>query len=235
MLLYLFILFIVFPSLALILLLLCQPQWILRFIESVILGAVYFAKTNKLIIALTIDDTPDVLTTPLILEVLKQNNIKATFFIISNQIIGNENIVESIVNDGHELGNHMTEDKPSIKMSPEEFEQDLLQAHSIISRFSKAEWMRPASGCYNKEMLKVAKNYNYRVALGSVYPYDTHIKLSWFSINHILFNVRPGSIIVLHDGNSRGHRTAKTLAKILPILKGRGYQFATLSQLFSES
>ena len=218
----------------LILILFFQPRWILTIIESFMPGVVYFAKIDKPIIALTIDDTPDACTTPIILNVLKQNNIKATFFIISNSIIGNENVIESIVTDGHELGNHMTADKPSINMSPEEFEQDLLQAHSIISRFAETKWMRPASGWYNTEMLKITKKHNYRVALGSVYPYNAHIKSSWFAINHILFNARPGSIIVLHDGNSRGHRTATTLARILPILKARGYRFATLSELFCE-
>jgi peptidoglycan/xylan/chitin deacetylase (PgdA/CDA1 family) len=211
-----------------------QPQWILAIVESIDHGVIYFAKTNQPIIALTIDDVPDADTTPLILSVLRQYKVKATFFIISSQILGNEKIAEAIVSDGHELGNHMTEDKPSIKLSPKEFEKDLLKAHSFISRFSETKWMRPASGWYNKEMLKVAKKHNYRVVLGSVYPYDTHIKSSWFSIKHILFNARPGSIIVLHDGNSRGHRTVKTLTKILPILLARGYQFATLSQLFSE-
>jgi peptidoglycan-N-acetylglucosamine deacetylase len=218
----------------LILILFFQPRWILTIIESFMPGVVYFVKIDKPIIALTIDDTLDACTTPIILNVLKQNNIKATFFIISDSIIGNENIIESIVTDGHELGNHMTADKPSINMSPEEFEQDLLQAHSIISRFAETKWMRPASGWYNTEMLKITKKHNYRVALGSVYPYDAHIKSSWFAINHILLNTRPGSIIVLHDGNSRGHRTAKTLAKILPTLKTRGYKFTTLSELFSE-
>lgn len=218
----------------LILILFFQPRWILTIIESFMPGVVYFAKIDKPIIALTIDDTPDACTTPIILNVLKQNNIKATFFIISDSIIGNENVIQSIVTDGHELGNHMTADKPSINMSLEEFEQDLLQAHSTISRFAETKWMRPASGWYNTEMLKITKKHNYRVALGSVYPYDAHIKSSWFAINHILFNTRPGSIIVLHDGNSRGHRTAKTLAKILPTLKTRGYKFATLSELFSE-
>ena len=221
--------------LGLILILFFQPNFIFDLVNSTIPEVAYFCKSNKPIIALTIDDTPDADTTTLILNVLKQNKIKATFFLISSQILGNEKIVEAIVSDGHELGNHMTEDKPSIKLSPKEFEEDLLKAHSIISRFSETKWMRPASGWYNTKMVKIAKKHNYRIALGSIFPYDTHIRSSWFAINHILFNARLGSIIVLHDGNSRGHRTVKTLAKILPILLARGYQFATLSQLFSES
>ena len=210
-----------------------QPRCLLSLAESIIPGVVYFAKTDQSVIALTIDDTPNAKTTPLILDVLEQNGVKATFFVISNQMLGNEKIIENIVNNGHELGNHMTEDQPSIRLSPEEFEKDLLQAHAIISRFSQISWLRPASGWYNSAMIKIAQKHNYRVALGSIFPYDTHIKSSWFAANFILFNIHPGSIIVLHDGESRGEITASTLAKILPKLKEKGYKFVTLSQLFS--
>ncbi|MEI6327868.1 MAG: polysaccharide deacetylase family protein [Pseudanabaena sp. ELA645] len=134
--------------LGLILILFFQPNFIFDLVNSTIPEVAYFCKSNKPIIALTIDDTPDADTTTLILNVLKQNKIKATFFLISSQILGNEKIVEAIVSDGHELGNHMTEDKPSIKLSPKEFEEDLLKAHSVISRFSETAWMRPASGWY---------------------------------------------------------------------------------------
>lgn len=216
----------------LVLMLFFQPRWLLSFVTSMIPGAVYFAKTDQPIIALTIDDAPDAETTLLILHLLKRNNVKATFFLISSQILGNEKTIEKMVADGHELGNHMTEDKPSINLSPEEFEQDLLQAHSSISKFAEVRWMRPASGWYNLRMLETAKKHGYRVALGSVFPYDTHIPSSWFATNHILLNVRPGSIIVLHDVDSRGQRTASTLAKILPKLKQKGYKLVTLSELF---
>ncbi|MEB3161546.1 MAG: chitin deacetylase family protein [Synechocystis sp.] len=215
-----------------ILILFFQPYWILAIIELFIPGVVYFAKTDDKLIALTIDDSPHNGTTPVILNILREHEVKATFFVISNQILANENIIQTMVADGHELGNHMTEDKPSIKLSPEEFETNLLEAHAIISRFDETRWFRPASGWYNSAMIKTAKKHGYQTALGSVFPYDTLIESTWFAINHILFNIRPGSIIVLHDGNSRGQNTAKTLAKILPILKTRGYTFVTLSELF---
>ncbi len=227
---YLFF-FIIFLNLALVLFF--QPRWILAIVESIVPGVIYFAKTDRPIIALTIDDVPNVETTLSILDVLKKNNVKATFFVISSQVFGNEEIIEAIVNDEHELGNHMTEDQPSIKLSPEEFETDLLKAHSVIAKFANIRWMRPASGWYNSKMIEIAKKHNYHVALGSVFPYDTHIQSTWFSVNHIMFNVVPGSIIVLHDGNSRGQRTASTLTEILPKLKDKGYEFVTLSELVS--
>jgi peptidoglycan-N-acetylglucosamine deacetylase len=136
-----------------------------------------------------------------------------------------------IVAEKHELGNHLTEDKPSIKLSPQEFEANLLEAHTVISKFTNPRWMRPASGWYNNTMLETARKYGYRVALGSLFPFDTHIHSSWFAARHILLNVRPGSIIVLHDCGSRGRRTAETLEMILPKLCSKGYSVVTLSEL----
>ena len=209
-----------------------QPRWIFSFVASNFPGVVYFAKTNKPIVALTIDDGPDPITTPKILETLARYEAKATFFLISSRIEGNEKIVADIVSNGHELGNHLTEDKPSIKLSPSTFEMELLEAHKVLANFAEPHWLRPASGWYNAGMLETARKYGYQVALGSVFPYDTHIPSSWFASMHILANVLPGSIIVVHDCGSRGERTITTLATVLSQLRQRGYDVVTLSELF---
>ncbi len=222
-------------SCILILTLLSRLSWLPAILAFASPDVAYFKKTDWPIIALTIDDSPDTNTTPLILTTLKQHHIKATFFIISGQISGNEKIMEEIVQDGHELANHLTEDRPSIKLSLAEFEASLQKADTAIAQFSEPKWMRPASGWYNRDMLQIAKKYNYRVALGSIFPFDTHIKSSWFAKNYILFKITPGAIIILHDGNSRGLRTAVTLDKVVPALKKRGYKFVTLSELFDEN
>ncbi|WP_084176525.1 polysaccharide deacetylase family protein [[Limnothrix rosea] IAM M-220] len=186
-----------------------QPRWLLRIIQSVSWGVVYFVNTNEKAIALTIDDVPDRETTPLILEVLAKHHVKATFFIIADQVKNNEDIVEAIAAAGHELGNHMMEDRPSIFLSAAEFETNLLAAQKIISKFAPVRWFRPASGWYSRQMIKTAKKQGLAIALGDVFPYDTHIRSVNFAVNHILWNVCPGSIVVLHDGGERGKRTAK--------------------------
>ena len=68
------------------------------------------------------------------------------------------------------------------------------------------------------------------VALGSVFPYDTHIPSAWFARHHIEVTIRHGAIIVLHDGQDRGQRTAEVLQRLLPTLKAKGYQVVTLSE-----
>ncbi|MCC5645239.1 polysaccharide deacetylase family protein [Nostoc sp. CHAB 5824] len=210
-----------------------QPRWLLSIIASIFPGVIYFAKTTQKIIALTIDDTPDPNTTPKLLEVLRHYQARATFFIISNKVRTNESIVLQIIEQGHELGNHLTKDEPSIKLSSEEFEANLIEAHHILTQFSVPHWLRPASGWYNHTMVKIAQKYGYTVALGSIFPLDTHIHSPWFASNHILLNTRPGSIVILHDDGERGERAALTLERVLPELARRGYRVVTLSELFS--
>jgi peptidoglycan-N-acetylglucosamine deacetylase len=212
------------------------PQWwLIKLISPRICpNAVYFKVTEQPIIALTIDDSPDANTTPKILAVLAEYKVVATFFPIANKIAENQTIIEAIVRDGHEIGNHLTEDKPSIKLK-EKFATELDKAERVLSHFTTIKWLRPGGGWCDQEMVEIAKKYNYQVALGSVWSYDTHIPSSRFASWFILANTKPGSIIVLHDVAQRGKRTITTLKKIIPELQKKGYRFVTLSELFGNN
>jgi peptidoglycan/xylan/chitin deacetylase (PgdA/CDA1 family) len=76
---------------------------------------------------------------------------------------------------------------------------------------------------------------DYRCVLGSVYPLDTVIPSSLFATAFISLNVRPGSIVILHDRENRGRRTVTTLKRILPKLQRRGYKIVTLTELYHAS
>jgi peptidoglycan/xylan/chitin deacetylase (PgdA/CDA1 family) len=191
----------------------------------------YYVDTQAKAVALTIDDGPDAVTTPKILDVLKQNDAHATFFIITGRVSGNEALLKRMVDEKHELGNHCTRNEASIRLSPEEFEKQLVQSNAVLARFGRIRWFRPGHGSYNAVMLATLKRHGYRCALGSVYPFDPAIRWSWFSRRFILSNTRPGSIIILHDSGGMGKRTAKTLSKVLPALKKRGLRIVTLSEL----
>jgi peptidoglycan/xylan/chitin deacetylase (PgdA/CDA1 family) len=191
----------------------------------------YSVDTQTPVVALTIDDGPDSTSSPLILDVLEKYDAHATFFLISEHIPGNEEIVRQMIAEGHELGNHLTADEPSIGLPLEEFEQDLIEADELLSEFTDVQWVRPGSGWYNEEMLDIMEKHGYRCALGSVYPYDPQIGLYWYSAQYVLWKVKPGAVVVLHDYDTRGYRTAKALEIILPELEERGYRVVTLSEL----
>lgn len=191
----------------------------------------YFVKTDQRVVALTIDDGPDPVTTPKILDVLRHNGTHATFFIITEHIPGNEQLLKRIVKEGHELANHLTRDEPSIKLPPEQFTQELISADQILKKYADVSWFRPGAGRFNEAMLSTVSEHGYRCALGSVYPLDPYIPSSWFASQFILWAMHPGAVIVLHDVGARGERTAETLWRVLPRLKRNGYLVITLSGL----
>lgn len=211
--------------------LLRQPQWLIDLLASRSPSVLYFVKTERPLLALTIDDGPDQRTTRHILDVLERNEARATFFLISDRVRGNEGLVRAIVEAGHELGNHMTRDRPSIHLSKAEFESALLVADSVLSQFGDVRWVRPSGGRYDAGMLSIIEKHRYRCALGSIYPYDATIPFSAFAIRFILSKARPGSVIILHDGGARGRRTVVILERILVEIRRRGLHAVTLSEL----
>jgi peptidoglycan/xylan/chitin deacetylase (PgdA/CDA1 family) len=191
----------------------------------------YSVATSAPVVTLTIDDGPDPLTTPPLLDLLERHGARATFFIITSRVAGNEALLRRMVANGHELGNHLFRDEPSVKLPPDEFERQLLSSDALLSRFGPVRWVRPGSGRYNSHMLETIAGHGYQCALGSVYPFDPQIRWSWFSRRFILGTVEPGSVIILHDWGSRGRRTLKTLSTVLPELRARGYSIVPLSEL----
>ncbi|MFK8183983.1 MAG: polysaccharide deacetylase family protein [Phormidesmis sp.] len=227
--------------------LLSQPNWIFSWAARLYPGALYSIEVETFPgispkVALTIDDGPGPHTEE-ILALLARYEAKATFFNISEHLPGYEAVVSQKVQAGHELGNHLTTDEASIRLSASEFEADLLAAEAALLPFltqKKAgniqlNWLRPGMGFYTPQMRNIAERHGYRLALGNNFPYDTHLPNPRFASSFILANVQPGDIIVLHDGQgdhaARGDRTLQTLQTILPILNSRGYTVTTLSEL----
>lgn len=194
-------------------------------------AVLYSVETDRPVLALTIDDGPDSSTTPALLDVLAQHDAHATFFVISERVNGNEGLVRSLLVAGHEIGNHMTQDEPSIELSPEAFERKLLQAHAELSEFTELRWFRPGSGWYDEAMLEILERHGYRCVLGTVYPLDAHIGSVRFASRVILAMAKPGRIIILHDAGERGQRTWEILREVLPVLRERGYRVVTVSEL----
>jgi peptidoglycan-N-acetylglucosamine deacetylase len=216
-----------------ILLLFPQPNSIALISPGICPEAVYFFQIDRPLIALTIDDSPNPQTTLKILDVLQANEAKATFFAISSEVEKYPEIITQIVDRGNEIGNHLTRDEPSINLG-KKFEAELIAADRILRQFDSVSWVRPGRGFCDRDMIRVATKHNYKMVLGSIWPYDTNFSFANFSVWFILHNLHPGGIIVLHDaGNNgeRGKRTVQTLKRVLPELSKRGYRVVTLSQL----
>jgi peptidoglycan/xylan/chitin deacetylase (PgdA/CDA1 family) len=210
------------------------PRSVVPWLASRDSGCLYFVESSEPRVALTLDDGPDTATTPALLHVLQTHQARATFFLISEHIT-NDSLVATLVAQGHEIGNHLTRDEPSIRLSAAAFDSSLAAAGRRLTAFAPVRWARPGGGRYNQAMVATMERQGYACALGSVYPYDAELPSTRFSSAFILANVRPGAILVLHDGGSRGQRTRATLERVLPELRQRGFQVVTLSELVGGS
>lgn len=210
------------------------PNTLIRYFQRRWPDVLWHVPTTEKVIALTIDDAPSEFTRG-ILEVLKENDAKATFFVIGGQVAGREDILREMVQGGMELGNHAMHDEPSRSLSPTQLEVEMGQVESSINSTYAAlelprppKYFRPGSGFFSTRMRAQIKELGYQMVLGSIYPHDPQIPYPKVNARHILSMARPGGIIICHD---RRGWTVPMLRKVLPELKRRGYVITTVTGL----
>lgn len=193
---------------------------------------------NEKVVALTIDDAPSRYT-PGLLKLLSTHDARATFFVIGNQVHGNEGVLEDIVRQGSELANHAMSDQPSTSLSQSTLMAEIGAVHKLLDRIyeklgmvRKERYFRPGSGFFSRDMLKTVKESGYALVLGTIYPHDAQISWSSVNVRHVMSKVRPGGIIILHDRRSW---SIDTVGGILKGLKKRGYRVVTVTELLALS
>lgn len=206
-------------------------MWIVQWAERSNPEVVFSFVMADSLVALTIDDGPDPVITRRVLNVLKRYDARATFFLTGEQIEGREDILERIVNEGHELGNHGMRETPSIFLGARTFRKELHEADSLLSAYGPIRWFRPATGFYNRRIREEADSLGYTLALGSVYPNDAHVRNVRRISRYVLRHVEPGAVIILHEGRVGRRTIVESLERILPELRARGYRVVTLSEL----
>jgi polysaccharide deacetylase family sporulation protein PdaB len=199
---------------------------------------VWEVPTDDQIVALTFDDGPDPENTELILDLLKQYNAKATFFLVGSKVERNPELVRREVAEGHELANHTYShiyfDKGT---SITKIKKDITRAEEVIFSVTgqKSHLFRPPGGIYNEKLVQMAKQLGYIVVLWSWHQ-DSR---DWDTpgvhkiVNSVLNHTQKGDIVLFHEYVEGQTQTIEALKQILPELKQRGYRFVTVSELLT--
>ncbi|HET8624823.1 MAG TPA: polysaccharide deacetylase family protein [Gemmatimonadales bacterium] len=189
---------------------------------------------------LTFDDGPNQDATPLVLDILAREAVPATFFLVGGHVRRFPDIARRIAADGHAIGNHTDSHQRLHLAGPRRIAEELGRAHDAIAQATGVEPLlfRAPHGYRNPFVLSEARRRGYRILGWTFGVWDTARPGSQEIRRRIRHGLRPGSILLLHDGDGYdpfGDRlqTAHALPGIIEDVRAPGYSFAPVSQLFA--
>lgn len=187
----------------------------------------YNYTSAKKSIAITFDDSPNKNKTNKILEYLKDNHFHATFFVVGEKCLNNEDLLLSIKSNGNEIGSHTYKHQNIKNVTDIELEEDYNKVNSIYKRLFNEDirYLRPPYGSYKKSQLNVL---DVSFILWSLDTLDWKYRNSDYLINYVLDNVSDGDIILFHDSYDS---TVKAIEELLPLLYSKGYQVMSIKEL----
>lgn len=208
--------------------------FILLFSFSSQASIIYNGK-NPSQVALTFDDGPSFKYTGKVLDILKKENVKATFFVVGNKVAFWPEILEREVKEGHEIGNHTYYHSRITELNDNILIEELDMTSRLVKKLTgkKLVYFRPPHGTFTKSERVLVEKAGYKLVLYSVHA-DDFYHLGWGmrsarSIEkRVIRLVTGGDIILAHDDSEQ---IVKALPVIIETLKKKGYHFVTLSEM----
>jgi len=182
-------------------------------------------------IAMTFDDGPSATLTPKLLDLLAAHHIKATFFVIGENVAEHPEIVARAAQEGHEIANHSWSHPNFGKMSDEGIRSQLQRTDDAIKSATgkRPTLMRPPYGSITaREKRWIHDEFGYQIILWDVDPYDWKRPGPAVVRNRILKETRPGSIVLSHDIHPG---TIEAMPSTFDALEAKGFKFVTVSEL----
>lgn len=195
---------------------------------------------NEKQIALTFDDGPDPRVTSDLLDVLKEEEVPATFFLLGARAKAYPDLVLRTHNEGHLIGNHGYWHNPIIQLSDQQATFEIEQTQQVIEQIIgvKTTLHRPPFGLLNEQKVEAIKELDYSIILWSVDTEDWKASPPDQIVETVLETVKPGSIILHHDGSNWDTDltgTVTAVKKEIKELKKQGYTFVTVNDLLGLS
>ena len=194
-----------------------------KFIQVLFPSLVWRKESLDKEIWLTFDDGPTPEVTPWILSVLKKENVKATFFLVGQQIEEFPELVGAIIKEGHKIANHSFSHKNGWLTNKEKYLEDIENCQALMPN---NKLFRPPYGKITKAQIAVLKE-KYKIILWDVLSYDfkqnTNPKIVQ---ENIIKNTSAGSIIVMHNNQMSFKNLQPILEKTIQQLKIEGYNFS---------
>ncbi|MHB1340600.1 MAG: polysaccharide deacetylase family protein [Coriobacteriia bacterium] len=191
---------------------------------------------DGMVVALTFDDGPWPKQTDALLKILAEYDVPATFFMVGDRVKKRPDLARHVANAGHLIGNHTYHHENLTEVPPARIRDEIAGTSRMISRATgkRVTWFRPPMGRVDGRVYTELKRQKLRPVLWTVDPQDWRDTIKAADIERgVLSAVRPGSVILLHDGGGDQREMLKALPKIIRGLRARGYDFVLLDDLKS--
>ncbi len=191
---------------------------------------IYMGNNQKKYIYMTFDLGYEAGYTPKILEVLKQNDVKATFFITAHYVNTQPEIVKQMIDEGHIVGNHTVNHKSMPDCNLDTIKKEMMDLHSAIyEKFGyEMKYMRPPKGEYSERTVAYTNTLGYTTVMWS-FAYDDWDEAKQgreeYGKKKILDNLHNGEIMLLH---ATSKDNANILDETIKEIKNQGYEFRNI-------
>lgn len=201
---------------------------------------IWSVKTTQKKIALTFDDGPKGAPTTLLLDVLREAQVRATFFVVGREAEQEPDLIYRMYNEGHEIGNHTYTHKRLDSIKTDEISQEITKTNLIIKGITgqAPQYIRPPGGKWDRELVNVVIENKMKLIMWDINADDYVHESPFYGTNgenpaekiyaKVKKNVRNGSIILMHNGSKE---SIKILPDLIKALKKEGYQCVTVTEL----
>jgi peptidoglycan/xylan/chitin deacetylase (PgdA/CDA1 family) len=190
-------------------------------------------QTTEPVVALTFDDGPHATNTPKLLDLLKSKGVKATFFVVGQNVQEYPDIARRIVAEGHEIANHSWSHVAYTRISEASARSQTQRTQEAIKKATgvDAANFRPPYGAITAGQKKwLYEDYQLRTIIWSVDPFDWKRPGSSVVAQRLISGAHPGAILLVHDIHAP---TIAAMPRTLDGLLERGYRFVTVSELLA--
>jgi len=193
--------------------------------------------SDKRQVALTFDDAPDDNFTPKVLDVLKREGIRATFFVVGNRVEQHPEIVKRMIAEGHIIGNHSYDHPDFSKLTDAQFRDQIRRTDRIIRQYANytPSFVRPPYGNITENQILWLASQHRKVINWNVDSLDWKNLSAEEVQTNVLAHIGPGSIVLQHAAGGKGEDltgTIEALPHIIRKLRNDGVTFVTIPEMF---
>jgi probable sporulation protein (polysaccharide deacetylase family) len=193
---------------------------------------VYRGHPDKKMVALLINVSWGTEYVPSTLNILKEQNVKATFFIEGKWAKENADLVKMIYEQGHVIGNHAYNHPDMARLSDQEIKEQITRTNTIIEAIidETPQWFAPPSGSFTHNVVESAYNLKMETILWTVDTIDWKKPSVSVMMNQVMSNIHPGATILMHPTSP----VVQGLTPMIKDIKKQGYKMGTIEKLLSE-